>query len=179
MSTLAAVLPCNLFPMQPATSSPSPPALTRKSVYSHFRCVCASFLRAASCHHTCFSQILCCIQHPPSLAVLMSPTSEAFFRTIVDCAYGDFKLMADGVVVYPKTGPGLQRFLLLLISDACRISNGIFWRRVSPLNRCLTFMKRMTNLREQIPTLEWAIVYSLALPGCSSLPEFRSCIPQC
>jgi hypothetical protein len=103
----------------------------------------------------------------------MGPICEAFFRTITDCAFGDFKLMADGVIIYPKSGPGLQRFFLLLLGDGCRFSNGIFWRRVSPLNRCLTFMKRMTNLREQIPTLEWAIVYSLALPGCSTLPEFR------
>jgi hypothetical protein len=122
--------------------------------------------------HTCL-QVLCAIQHPPSLAVLMAPTSEAFFRTIIDCAFGDFKLMADGVIIYPKSGPGLQRYLLQLLGDGCRVSNGIYWRRVSPLNRCLTFMKRMTNLREQIPTLEWANVYSLALPGCSSLPEFR------
>ena len=120
-----------------------------------------------------WSQILCAIQHPPSLSVLMGPMCEAFLRTITDCAFGDFKLMADGVIIYPKSGPGLQRYLLLLLGDGCRFSNGIFWRRVSPLNRCLTFMKRMTNLREQIPTLEWAIVYSLALPGCNTLPEFR------
>jgi hypothetical protein len=132
----------------------------------------ASAPHLASFPHTP-TQILCAIQHPPSLAVLMTPTCESFLRTIIDCAYGDFKLMSDGLIIHPKTGPGLQRYLLHLLADACRVSNGIFWRRVSPLNRCVTFMKRMTNLREQIPTLEWAIVYSLALPGCSSLPEFR------
>ena len=170
--TLAVVLPCDLCLTQLATLSPLLLALTRKSVCLLFRCSFPSRPCVASFPHTCL-QVLCAIQHLPSLAVLMAPTSEAFFRTIIDCAFGDFKLMADGVIIYPKSGPGLQRYLLQLLGDGCRVSNGIYWRRVSPLNRCLTFMKRMTNLREQIPTLEWANVYSLALPGCSGLPEFR------
>jgi hypothetical protein len=119
------------------------------------------------------SQILCAIQHPPCLAVLRDPICSSYLRSIADYAFVDLKSSADGVDMHPTSGSGLQRFLLFLFADICRISSDIMWQKFIPVHSCCSYINCMSNLVNQLPTLEWVIVCSLILPAYSSCLEFR------